>query len=59
MIVNDSETTLGIDPEGELMKTVEIEVDREIEIVTQELLVDEGTARKFLKFLDHFRKKYD
>jgi len=36
MIVNDSETTLGIDPEGEVMKTVEIEVDPEIEIETQE-----------------------
>ena len=56
MIVNDSETTLGIDPEGELMKTVEIEVDQEIEIEIQELLVDEGTARNFLNFLDFFRK---
>jgi hypothetical protein len=46
MIVNDSATTLGTDQEPEMMKMVEIEVDQETEIETQEQLVDEGAARK-------------
>ena len=49
MIANDSATTLGRDQERKMMKMVEIEVDQEIEIETQERLVDEGAARKIKK----------
>ena len=59
MIANDSATTLGRDQERKMMKMVEIEVDQEIEIETQERLVDEGAARKIKHqvFYSFFEKK--